>query len=204
MDNMSQTPLNNEGYIGFINEFLQRFTTVSKDDLLQLIPHVEFRTFPKKIHILQKGEIDNYLNLVAKGLVRKYIVTGKKETTLQLATEGHLIQSELSFHRREPSEVFIESIEPSVLISISYDNVQYLLREMPNGERIGRALIADMFVKKDSRYYNQLKRTTRERFLDYMEHHPHMLQRVPQKILASYLDIKPETFSRLKHLMLKK
>ena len=40
----------------------------------------------------------------------------------------------------------------------------------------------------------------RERFMHYMEHHPHMLQRVSQKYLASYLNIKPETFSRLKHL----
>jgi hypothetical protein len=58
-----------------------------------------------------------------------------------------------------------------------------------------------MFIKKDKRDFKQLNTTTRERFLEYMQTHPDMLQRVPQKYLASYLNIKPETFSRLKHLL---
>lgn len=65
-------------------------------------------------------------------------------------------------------------------------------------------MVTQMFMKKDIRYYEQLQMTTRERFLAYVTNHPHMLQRVPQKILASYLNIKPETFSRLKHLLRKK
>jgi hypothetical protein len=38
-------------------------------------------------------------------------------------------------------------------------------------------------------------------YFHYLKHHPQMMARVPQKILASYLEIKPETFSRLKHLL---
>jgi hypothetical protein len=62
-------------------------------------------------------------------------------------------------------------------------------------------LVSDLFIKKDFRYFDQLQKSTRERFLEYMRTHPHMLQRVPQKYIASYLNIKPETFSRLKHLI---
>jgi hypothetical protein len=72
---------------------------------------------------------------------------------------------------------------------------------MPGAEELARSIITQMFIKKDNRYMEQLNITTRERFLQYMNNHPHMLQRVPQKILASYLNIKPETFSRLKHLV---
>jgi hypothetical protein len=62
-------------------------------------------------------------------------------------------------------------------------------------------ILQGMFIKKDENRYNRLLKSTRERFSEYMQHHPHMLQRVPQKYLASYLQIKPETFSRLKALM---
>ena len=75
---------------------------------------------------------------------------------------------------------------------------------MPGAEALGRSIVTQMFIKKDNRYMEQLNISTRERFLQYMNNHPHMLQRVPQKILASYLNIKPETFSRLKHLVKKK
>jgi hypothetical protein len=72
------------------------------------------------------------------------------------------------------------------------------LNKFPKGERLGRMILQGMFIKKDENRYNRLLKSTRERFSEYMQHHPHMLQRVPQKYLASYLQIKPETFSRLK------
>jgi hypothetical protein len=82
-----------------------------------------------------------------------------------------------------------------------YDDVQYVLKNIPEAEQIARQMITYLFVKKDARYFAQLNNTTRQRFLYYLKHHPQMMQRVPQKILASYLEIKPETFSRLKHLL---
>lgn len=195
--------ISNEHYACVYN-LLCRFTRITEGDFQLLTPYLELRNYPKKSIILGEGEVENYLSVVSKGLVRKYIVSNKKEITTQLATEGHLIQAEISFHRQVPSELFIESIEPTTLVSISFENVQRAFREMPNAEEIGRMIITYMFIKKDARTYSQLKKNTRERFLEYLTQHPHMLQRVPQKILASYLNIKPETFSRLKHLVLKK
>jgi CRP-like cAMP-binding protein len=82
--------------------------------------------------------------------------------------------------------------------------MQEALNKIPAVETLAGAIVMQMFIKKDARYFDQLKKTTRERFLEYITNHPEMLQRVPQKILASYLNIKPETFSRLKHLLQKR
>ena len=112
-----------------------------------------------------------------------------------------MVHSELSFHYRTPSNAVLETIEPTVLFSISYDSLQQLYEQFPKAERLGRLLISDLFVKTDDRFFNQLMQNTRERFLDYVRTHPQMLQRVPQKYIASFLNIKPETFSRLKHLV---
>jgi CRP-like cAMP-binding protein len=184
---------------------LQRFSPISREAVEQLIPYLEIRRFEKKKKLVSQGEMEDYLNVVIKGLVRKYVPSPiRGEVTLQLATEGHIIQSEISFHHRVPSEVIIQTLEPSVLVSIRHDRMQEALDKVPEAEALGRALIMQMFIKKDARYFDQLKTSTRERFLEYINTHPHMLQRVPQKILASYLSIKPETFSRLKHLLLQK
>jgi len=184
---------------------LQRFSSISREGVEQLIPYLEIRRFDKKKKLVDQGEMEDYLNVVIKGLVRKYVPSSiKGEVTLQLATEGHIIQSEISFHHRAPSEVVIQTLEPTVLASIRYDRMQEALNMVPEAEALGRSIIMQMFIKKDARYFEQLKTSTRERFLEYMNNHPHMLQRVPQKILASYLNIKPETFSRLKHLLFQK
>ena len=184
---------------------LQRFSPISRELVEKLIPYLEIRRFEKKKKLVDQGEMEDYLNIVIKGLARKYVPSSiRGEVTLQLATEGHFIQSEISFHHRTPSEVIIQTLEPIVLVSIRHDRLLEAFAIMPEFEVMGRAIIMDMFIKKDARSFDQLKTPTRDRFLEYINTHPEMLMRVPQKILASYLNIKPETFSRLKHLLLQK
>jgi len=190
-------------YYPYVQANLQRFFPVNEEQSKFLMPYLKVRQFDKKTIILNEGEVEQHLSMVVKGLVRKYVKKSKKDTTLQLATEGHLIDSEISYLRREPSPVIIETIEPSILVSITYDDMQEVLEKMPGANKMGRLLLTAMFMKKDERLYKQLQLSTRERFLEYIQNHPHMLQRVPQKYLASYLNIKPETFSRLKHLIRK-
>jgi CRP-like cAMP-binding protein len=181
--------------------YLQGYVPLTRHEFHQLEPYFEIREFEKKVKVINTGEVERYLNVIAWGLVRKYLPVRNREITVQLASEGHIIHSELSFHYRVPSRAVVETIEPSVFLSISYDSLEQLYERFPKVERLGRLMISDLFIKKDNRYFDQLRKTTRERFLEYVKTHPQMLQRVPQKYIASYLNIKPETFSRLKHLM---
>ena len=182
-------------------QYLQGYAPLSKNEFRQMEPSIEIREFEKKVKVIQEGEVERYLNIIAWGLARKYLPVRNREITIQLASEGHMIHSELSFHYRVPSRAIVETIEPTVFFSISYDSLEQMYEQFPGMERLGRLMTEDLFIKKDNRYFDQLNKSTRERFLDYVRSHPQMMQRVPQKHLASFLNIKPETFSRLKHLM---
>lgn len=190
-------------YFDYALKYLGRFMPITREELFDLLQYCEIRRFDKRKIILHVGEVDNYLNLVVKGMIRKYLPVRKDEVILQLATEGHVVQSEISFLTKSPSMVVLETLEPTIMVSLTYDKMEEALDKFPKGERLGRMILQGMFIKKDENRYNRLLKSTRERFLEYIEHHPHMLQRVPQKYLASYLQIKPETFSRLKALMAK-
>ena len=193
----------NPSLIEYAHRYLQRFMTITIDELKMLLSYCEIRQVEKRTILVKEGEVDNYLNMVVKGLVMKYVRVKKNDMILQLATEGHVIDSEISFLTRTPSLVFVETLEPTIMVSLTYDKMEEALDKFPQGERLGRLILTGMYVKKEeSRYYRLLK-SPRERFLDYLNAHPHMLQRVPQKYLASYLNIKPETFSRMKHLVAK-
>ena len=191
-------------YIEYAQKYLGRFMPITREELLDLLQYCEIRKFDKRVVIVKEGEIDNYLNLVVKGLVRKHLPLKKGDCTLQLATEGHVVQSEISYLTKTPSMVVLETLEPTMMVSLTYEKMEEALDKFPKGERLGRMILQGMFIKKDENRYNRLSKSTRERFFEYMEHHPHMLQRVSQKYLASYLQIKPETFSRLKALFAKK
>jgi len=188
-------------HIEKIHQYFNRFVLITREEFDQLLPYFEIREFAKKEQVVKLGDIDQYFNIIIKGLVRKYMMVGKKEVTVQLSVEGQMIHSEISFNTQTPSDTIIETIEPSMLFSMSYENLEKIYTKMPKIEKLGRLVITDMFIKKDYRDFSQLKKNTRERFLDYMSTHPDMIQRVPQKYIASYLNIKPETFSRLKHLI---
>jgi CRP-like cAMP-binding protein len=188
-------------YLDILYHYFLKFVEMTREEFDLIAPAFEVRKFDKKTKIISTGEIEQYFNIIMKGLVRKYLVAKKKEITTQLSVEGHMIYAEISFNLQQPSDSIIETIEPSVLLSISYDNIRMIYEKYPKTERLGRMIITEMFIKKDHRDFEQLNKSTRERFLDYIHSHPDMLQRVPQKYLASYLNIKPETFSRLKHLL---
>ena len=164
-------------------------------------PYLEVRHFKKKEVITVAGEVENYLNFVTKGLIRKYYKKGKEEINTQISTEGHIIHSQESFHSRVPSEYAIETIEPSTLVSVSFENLEKIYSQNAKMERLGRLVITFTMVIKDRWLMNQMLLTPRERFIDFVHKNPELLQRVPQKYLASYLSIKPETFSRFKHLI---
>ena len=115
--------------------------------------------------------------------------------------EGQIIMCQQSFLGRQPSEYYIETIEPSVVASIKYEHLEELYNKSKKMERLGRLVITYMMAISDSWQMQQIKMTPRERFLNFVMKNPEMMQRVPQKYLASYLNIKPETFSRFKHLL---
>ena len=188
----------------YAQKYLGRFMPITREELVELLQYCEIRKFDKRTVIVHVGEVDNYLNLVVKGLIRKYLPVKKDEVILQLATEGHVVQSEISYLTRSPSLVVVETLEPTILLSLTHDKMEEALDKFPKGERLGRMIISGMYIKKDENRYNRLSKSTRQRFFDYIDQHQHMLQRVPQKYLASYLQIKPETFSRLKALLAKR
>ncbi|HEV3326818.1 MAG TPA: hypothetical protein VG052_14470, partial [Puia sp.] len=107
-------------------QYLQGYAPLSKNEFRRMEPFIEIREFEKKVKVIQEGEVERYLNIIAWGLARKYLPLRNREITIQLASEGHMIHSELSFHYRVPSRSVIETIEPTVFFSISYDSLEQM------------------------------------------------------------------------------
>ena len=183
-------------------DYVRKFVEISEDEFNQYIyPYILIRKYAKKEIITQEGEIENYFNFIVKGLARKYYRKGKEEINTQISFEGHILHSQESFHSRTPSEYVIEAIEPTTLVSISYDDLENIYARSVKMEHLGRLIITYTMVLKDRWQMQLVMLTPRERFIRFVNHNPALLQRVPQKYLASYLNIKPETFSRFKHLV---
>ncbi|TMI74379.1 MAG: Crp/Fnr family transcriptional regulator [Bacteroidetes bacterium] len=182
--------------------YLRKFVNLTDDEFTRCImPISKIRRFGKKEFLTRAGEVEDHFNFIIKGLVRKYYKKNSHEINTQISMEGHIILSQESFHSRTPSEYFVETIEPSIFISIQYDDLEQLYSQSKKMEHLGRLVITHTMMLKDRWQMQMVKMTPRERFLNFVMKNPDLLQRVPQKYLASYLNIKPETFSRFKHLL---
>jgi CRP-like cAMP-binding protein len=185
----------------FLN-YLRKFVTLSDDEYVRcILPIAKIRRFGKREILVKAGEVENNFNFIIKGLVRKYYRKNDNEINTQISMEGHIILSQESFHSRTPSEYYVEAIEPSVFISIQYDDLEKLYTQSKKMEHLGRLVITHTMMIKDRWQMQMIKMTPRERFLNFVMKNAELLQRVPQKYLASYLNIKPETFSRFKHML---
>lgn len=189
------------GMVALLEQFLGRYVALSKDELELVSGMLEVRSCDRKLRLVDIGEQEMFINFVTSGLLRKYFVNGHDEIVKSLVQEGQFISSYVSFFNRTPSEYIIETIEPSTLVAISYDHLQQLFQLDPKWERAVRLMMTDLLLEKENWLLDNYRFTPRERFLRFMQSRPELLQRVPQKYLASYLQMKPETFSRLKHLV---
>jgi CRP-like cAMP-binding protein len=185
-----------------LHDFLNKFVKLTDEEFeLMFLPYIKVRKFGRKEILIRAGEVDNHINFILKGLIRKYYKKDKEEFNTQISYERHIIHCQESFHSRTPSEYFIEAIEPSVVVSFTYDDLEKIFGQSIKMEHLGRMVITQTMVLKDKWRMQLVKLTPRERFLDFVTRNPELMQRVPQKFLASYLNIKPETFSRFKHLI---
>ncbi len=183
--------------------FLSHFTGLSDEDFATLKSHSVLRHFHKKEKLIRPGEIEKHLYFTGKGLIREFFYKGKQEVTTDIIAEGTITGSVSSFLTGTPSHYCLEAMEPVIALAISKNDLEDLYLSDRRWERTGRLLTTHFLLKQEQYILDGMRFSVRERFLDFMEKSPDLLQRVSQKYLASYLNIKPETFSRLKHLVKK-
>lgn len=188
--------------LGSLHRYLNKYVHLPADEFDQLIkPHVIIRHFEKKQIISQDGVVENYFNFLLKGVARKFYKNGQGEISTQIAQEGHIIMVEDSFLSRRSSSYCVEAIEAVSAASITYNDLEAIYSSSAKMERMGRLVVTAMMVLREKWQVQLIKLSPRERFLKFVHRHPSLIQRVPQKHLASYLNIQPETFSRFKHLL---
>jgi CRP-like cAMP-binding protein len=186
-----------------VRQFIDQHIELTDEEFKTLASKLHLVNFEKKTKLVDIGEVATNVYFVLKGITRRYFYRGKQEVVTHLIKEGGLMGSVISFLTGEPSRYILETIEPVTAYAISKKDLEELFATDKKWEKFGRKIITAFFLQIENHTINVIKYSTRERFVNFMKENPDLVLRVPQKYLASYLEIQPETFSRLKHLMVK-
>ena len=157
------------------------------------------RRLKRRGFLLQEGEVCRSYAYVVEGCLRMYEMDAKGvEHNLQFALENEWIVDIGSFHTEKPSSLFIEALEPSVVMCIDHADLLYLYTEHPKFDRNFRVIIEDQFVELQQRMLRHNASSAEQRYAHFVEQHPALAARVPNVHIASYLGVTPEFLSRLR------
>jgi len=157
---------------------------------------------PAHTVLLREGETARRLYFIEKGCLRLWFYHKRKDITFQFFFENQLVSSPESFHREVPSIFGIESLEQCHLFALSRDDYKEMRSSFQEKSPRVLSTIVEIMFDHQLHYMNHLmsfvRDTPAERYRKLLELQPGLIQRVPQRYIASYLGITAVSLSRIR------
>ena len=164
-----------------------------------LATRVTERRIKRRQFILQEGDICRHYTFVAEGCFKKFQVDQKgTEHNLQFAAENDWIMEIDSFYNEKPSRVYLEAMEPSVILQINKAELFTLFTGNPKFDRNFRVIVEEKFIELQTRLLQNFSSNAEQRYLDFLEQYTELSSRLPNTQIASYLGITPEFLSKIR------
>ncbi len=178
---------------------IREWVELSESDEKLVLKALDPTTIRKKKDLLVPGEVCRYVWFIVSGAIRSYYVDEKGvEHIFQLSLENNWISDLESFFAQKPANCYIESLEDSTLLRISYERLETLYAEVPKLERYFRILFQRAYINALQRLNATKWNTAEDRYNDMVRENCTILHRVPQTYIASVLGITPESLSRIR------
>jgi CRP-like cAMP-binding protein len=192
-------------YIENLITYFNGYVSLDSHEKEDLRSRVIEKSVKRKQFILQKDDVCRHYNFVVEGLFKMYAVDKFGiEHNIQFALENEWIEDLISFHHNKPSLLYIEAIEPSIVIQIEKSNLLYLFSRYPKFDRNFRVITENKFMKLENRVLQNISSNAEEKYQDFIETYPKLSQRLPNTQIASYLGITPEFLSKIRSNFSKK
>ena len=178
----------------------EKYLSLNDGEIQALMSRITERRIKRRQFLLQEGDICKSFTYVQTGCFKMYGVDNKGvEHNLAFAVENDWISDIGSLHKEQPSKLFIEAIEPSVVLEISKGDLWYLYTNYPKFDRNFRVIIEDKYIELQDRLLQTVSATALERYESFVDQYPHLANRLPSTQIASYLGITPEFLSKIRN-----
>jgi CRP/FNR family transcriptional regulator, anaerobic regulatory protein len=148
--------------------------------------------------ILTETQVCENLWFLADGLLRSYHKIGNKEITSRIMFTNHVVIAPGSFFKQKPATESIEALCDCTLLSISFLSLQKIYKEFPQFNLHTRIITEDYFYKQEQRLYMLRQPDAISKYNYFIENYHGYLKDIPLMYIASFLNITPETLSRIR------
>lgn len=181
-----------------LKEQIEKYVSPSTNEWNAFKAHWKPFAFEKNKVVTAVGETERYFYFINDGLMRGFFIKEGEEYNIGFSYQGDPGGVYDSFHQQRPSLWAVETLLPTTGVRINYTDLMRLFDEHKVFERWGRMFFTDVSIGLGHFIRSLIADTAEEKFKKLMERSPHVIQLIPQKHLASYLGMTPETFSRMR------
>lgn len=182
-----------------LTDLIQNITDLSDEQLTTVVSCFKPVTVEKHEHLLEPGMVVDRLYFINKGCLRLYYSTiDHSIATRFMAFEHTFLTSIVNFISREPSTEYIQAVEKSELLVIFHHDFFHLRNTITGWDKMYIYILEYGLTVITSRLSSLLTQNATERYRNLLKNNPELIQRLSNANLAAYLNISPETLSRLK------
>lgn len=182
-----------------LSHFLQTLVPFTSEELHDIVSQFKREEIAKNTTLIAEGEISRRFYFMESGMGRSYYLKEDgKDITQWFFGRGKFMASVDSFFQQSPSLYFLETLEDSVLYSISKTEMDLLFSKYHKMEQLGRLTSIEMLTKVTNKLNAIQFQTAKQRYEYMLEEFPDISHRVSLGHIASYLGMTQETLSRIR------
>ena len=179
-------------------ELARKYSTMTHDELDVLEDLLVPVKYGKGERILSEGEVCTGISYIEKGLVRQYYIKNGKEVTEHLGVDHSIFMCIESLFKEEPSHLQVEALEPTLVYILPKAKLEAAAMRNVNIQMLYRKILEESLIQ--SQVHADLMRceTAPNKYKRLCEMNPQVVLRAPLTYIANYLQMTPETLSRIR------
>ena len=180
-----------------LKKYCTTIVTLTDSELKLIDTYFEVKDLKKKDFLLQDGKVCNFIGFIANGTIRHFHIKDGVEKTCDISFENSWVTDFQSFTHSTSCIMNLQAMTDTTVFIIKKENLFKLYNECNKFETFGR-LMAEQVAQRATEIAMSLSADKpEERFQNLLKKQPDLFQRVPQKYLANFLGISPESLSRI-------
>tara|TARA_R110000868_G_scaffold87122_2_gene243875 strand:- start:988 stop:1524 length:537 start_codon:yes stop_codon:yes gene_type:complete len=173
--------------------------------ILNFIAQIEARnlwdkslTLSRNEFLKVQGSTDTNLYYIVSGSLRIYVLDEFEENTIRFGYKDNFIAALDSFISEKPSDLYIQTIKKTELRVINKKTFMDFIESSEENSKVWNSMLGDLIFQQMERERDILTASPLNRYKRVLARSPQLFQEIPNKYIASYLRMTPETLSRIK------
>lgn len=179
-------------------ELARRYSTMAHDELDILESILVPMKFARGEKVVESGDMSDAIYYVERGMVREFYFKNNKSVTEYLAADGTIVMSIESLFREEPSKLVIEALEPTLVYALPKKRLEEVALHNVNIQILYRKILEESLIISQRRADLLRFESAKDRYLKLCKLNPKVIMKAPLVYVASYLQMTPETLSRVR------